>query len=366
MSIILQREPCILYETVELLYAYVNGVSAERLTMEGAYCIPAPEIAAMMDQACACLDPQEPLLRQYFGRQAILDESSQSTCLASCMVYTFMNLALTDMASQMDSMCTCWERTRRRPFTIKAINRFALDIESLPDGQMISLAAEMRKLPVREDFFLSLLETFSDYNYHMARLRELLELVATRLQPLLEPYVVRAEPLRETWHRFFEETTVEDLAVKRTGTIPEKPFDQAGICLRYLGSRYAAGQGNAEHNSFWMHIGVGVRPSLQQVYERCGPNERELAALRLLGDKARSEMVQALMQSPMSMQELATQLGLNPGTVFRNLNSLTNTELLTKEIRGDRCYYQTNFAFIQAIFRHMLEYYQSGNQLRPG
>lgn len=26
------REPCILYETVELLYAYINGISADRLT----------------------------------------------------------------------------------------------------------------------------------------------------------------------------------------------------------------------------------------------------------------------------------------------------------------------------------------------
>ena len=28
------REPCILYETVELLYAYINGISADRLTMD--------------------------------------------------------------------------------------------------------------------------------------------------------------------------------------------------------------------------------------------------------------------------------------------------------------------------------------------
>ena len=26
------QEPCILYETIELLYAYINGIPAERLT----------------------------------------------------------------------------------------------------------------------------------------------------------------------------------------------------------------------------------------------------------------------------------------------------------------------------------------------
>ena len=42
------REPCILYETVELLYAYINGISADRLTMDRVYCIPAPEATRSM------------------------------------------------------------------------------------------------------------------------------------------------------------------------------------------------------------------------------------------------------------------------------------------------------------------------------
>ena len=45
------------------------------------------------------------------------------------------------------------------------------------------------------------------------------------------------------------------------------------------------------------------------------------------GTRDGPEMVQALMEKSMSMQELATHLGLNPGTVFRNLNSLTSAEL---------------------------------------
>ena len=115
-----------------------------------------------------------------------------------------------------------------------------------------------------------------------------------------------------------------------------------------------------------MHLGVAIQPTLQQEYEQEGLNERELASLRLLGDKGRSEMVQALMEKSMSMQELATHLGLNPGTVFRNLNSLTSAELLTKEVRGDRYYYRTDFPFIQAIFQHMLDFYLKGGSIRPG
>ena len=78
-------------------------------------------------------------------------------------------------------------------------------------------------------------------------------------------------------------------------------------------------------------------------------------------------MVQALMEKSMSMQELATHLGLNPGTVFRNLNSLTSAELFDQGgSGGDRYYYRTDFPFIQAIFQHMLDFYQKGGSIRPG
>ena len=359
------QEPCILYETIELLYAYINGIPAERLTKEAPYCIPAPEVARMMSEACAGIDAQDPDFCRFFVQHA-MDEHSQFTCLASCMVYWFIHLDVTDMTAQMDRMCANWERIRRQPFTIKAITRFALDIETLPGGRTVSLAEELKKLPVTEDFFLILLETFSDYTYQMSRLRDLIWPTAQRLQGLLEPFVAQAEPLREAWNRFFEETSAEDFVVERTGTIPERPFDQAGITLRYLGARYAVGHLDPEKNSFFMHIGVGVQPALQQVCELGGLNERELSSLRLLGDKGRSEMVQALMGKTMSMQELDTHLGLNPGTVFRNLNSLTNAKLLTKEIRGDQYYYRTNFPFIQAIFQHVLDFYQKGDPIRPG
>ena len=75
--------------------------------------------------------------------------------------------------------------------------------------------------------------------------------IARRLQALLEPFVAQAEPLRETWDRFFQETSVEDFVMKRAGTTLEKPLEQAGITLRYLGAHNAAGYLDPERNSFF-------------------------------------------------------------------------------------------------------------------
>ncbi len=187
------------------------------------------------------------------------------------MVYWFIRLDTTDMTLQMDRICANWERIRRQPFTIRAINRYALDVEALPEGRPGSLAAELKKLPVEEDFLLILLEVFSDYTYQMNCLRELIMPIARRLQALLEPFVAQAEPLRETWDRFFPGDLCRGLCDEASGNDFGKPLEQAGITLRYLGAHNAAGYLDPERNSFFMHLGVAIQPTLQQEYEQEGP-----------------------------------------------------------------------------------------------
>ena len=71
--------------------------------MDRVYCIPAPEITRLMGAACAGVDRQDPDFRRFFTRRPILDEHSQFTCLAFCMVYWFIRLDTTDMTLQMDA-----------------------------------------------------------------------------------------------------------------------------------------------------------------------------------------------------------------------------------------------------------------------
>ena len=158
MELRIEREPCMLYETVELLYAFVNDIPAERLTAEGTYCIPEGELAGIMGAVCANLDPQDPDLHRYFARRPILDEPNQYTCLAFCMVYALVDMHALDIPSQIEAMCARWERMRRGPFVIRAINRFTIDVSKHPEGKSAFLAEELKKLPIEEDFCLALLE----------------------------------------------------------------------------------------------------------------------------------------------------------------------------------------------------------------
>ena len=275
-------------------------------------------------------------------------------------MYALVDMHALDIPSQIEAMCARWERMRRGPFVVRAINRFTIDVSKHPEGKSAFLAEELKKLPIEEDFCLALLETFSDYTYRMEQLRGMVEPVARELRPLLEPYVSNAQGLQQMWQTFFQENTVEDFLDKRTGMVPEHPVDRAGFVLRYLDVHCAVGHGYSEQDSFWMHLGVALLPTLQPGFEQGRLNEREFAAFHLLGDKSRSDMIRAVTNRAMSMRDLTAQLGLNPGTIFRNLNSLTNAGLLVKELRGDRYFYRANFTFIEAVFQHMLDFYRQG------
>ena len=90
--------------------------------------------------------------------------------------------------------------------------------------------------------------------------------------------------------------------------------------------------------------------------------DREFAAFKLLGDKGRRDIIRLLGKKAMTMQEVANQLEINSGTVFRNINSLINAELLIRENHGGRFLYRAKLSYIQAIFDHMMEYFQDEDQ----
>ena len=365
MNIRVHLEPSVLYETVELLYAYVNEIEPDYLTMVGSYCIPAPQLKEMITKACSDLNREDPELQMYFKQRPIQGEQALNTCLAFCMTYCFTVLDTVDMQEQMDRMCEKWEELRKGGFVIRGIGRCSLDISTQTDGHPPVLAQELKKLPIEQDFLLALLDCFSGFSYHMERLHAILQPVSQKLRQLLEPYVQRAEPLREAWEAFFRENPPEEFVKMRMGFTPEHPFTEVDIVLRYLDSSHAPGQMDTTKNTLGLHSGVGVQPTLEPAYQKGRLTEREFAAFRLLGNKGRSQIIQALAHRFLPMQELATEMGMNPGMAFRDLNSLANAGLLIRQVRDGRCYYQTNLPYLDAIFQHVLDFYQDGQSIQP-
>lgn len=359
MQVFITNRPYMLYETVELLRAFVNELPPAELTLEGPYCLTEQEVAAVMAEACRGLDPQDPWLRHFFLEHPIQDDSGQTVCLASCVAYSLFNVTMEapDVAAQLQYVVDQWQQIRHGGYQMDSINRFGIGIEPRPGREPVRLAAELRRLPVSEDFRLLLHETFSDLSYSAGELGCILAPVAQRLEPLLEPYVRRAQDLTDRWRTFLgDRESLMEFLRRRTGTVEPDSIDRVYLVLRYFQAKYCVGVLSDDGSVFGFHLGVGVKVTMAQAYEEGsqGSLQREFAAFKLLGDPGRQEIIRLLSREPLTMYEVTQRLNMNPGSVFRSVNSMFNAELLVRENRDGKYYYRAKIPYIRSIFDHML------------
>ena len=367
MEVFVTNQPYMLYETVELLRAFVNGTDPKELTMDGEFCLSPQEVEEVMASACDGMDPKDRWVRHFFLEYSILDDSNESTCLASCLAYSIFNISMqeTTLDQQMAFVVNRWHVLRRTGYRISAIDRFGIDVDPLPTQEPVRLSDELKRLPLSPDFYFLLHEAFSDLDFSAAQLLCVIRPVAERLSALLRPYVRRAAVLAERWSHFFQNREMlYELLKARAGAVEEDFVDRVYLVLRYLHSRYAMGNSSREERALGFHLGLGVKLTLAaDPQEKTAASlDREAAAFKLLGDKGRRDIIRLLGKKAMTMQEVANQLEINSGTVFRNINSLYNAELLIRENHGGRFLYRAKLSYIQAIFDHMMEYFQDEAQ----
>ena len=63
MNILACREPCLLLEAAELVYALVNDIPPENMTLPGEYYLPVEAVEAIRAEACRGLSPEDSRLQ---------------------------------------------------------------------------------------------------------------------------------------------------------------------------------------------------------------------------------------------------------------------------------------------------------------
>ena len=241
MEVFVTNQPYMLYETVELLRAFVNETDPEELTMEGEFCLAPQEVRDVMAAACQGVDPEDKWVRHFFLEYPILDDSDQSTCLASCIAYSIFNISMkeTTLEQQLAFVVNQWNVYRRTGYHISAVDRFGIDIDLMPTQEPVRLSDELKRLPLSSDFYFLVHEAFSDLDFSAAQLLRVIRPVAERLLALLRPYVRRAAALAERWSHFFQNREMlYELLRSRAGVVEEDFIDRVYLVLRYLHSRY--------------------------------------------------------------------------------------------------------------------------------
>ena len=93
MNVTATNEPCMILETVELLYAFINELPAGELTAPGPYTIPSSELQHMLTSATEGISRQDPAMQFFFLKEPLQDGSGLFTCLARAVVYNTMDFS---------------------------------------------------------------------------------------------------------------------------------------------------------------------------------------------------------------------------------------------------------------------------------
>lgn len=344
-------QPHMLYETVELLYAYVNGIPARVLTQNGLYCLPVDAVQNMLEQACAEVSRDDPAMQYYFGKYLLSQEPERATCIARNLAYNVMYVSTGTIAGDCEQLRRLRKHQLCSQERCTAIDEYRLLYMESGDGGFVPLAQDIAKLGLGPEYSQMLLEQFAGFDQAITHLESLLTPVAAKLQPLLQPWVEQAQPLAEAWLDYYQKPDFEENWRKRVRFSEEEhPLKAIRVQLRYLHPKSGPGSLCEWEQTAFMHTGVAVsvEGGETESFERW-----EFQALRLLGSEARMRMLRAMLDKPMSARGLSQMLDLHLGVVSRDIGNLFNAKLLTVEVVDGHGRYRTNRESLAVLAKHL-------------
>lgn len=352
MNYIIHEKPCLLMETAELLYALVNHIPAEELTRDHPYCIPVSEITKIQETICRDLDLKDEELQFYFKGVPIDGREERLSCLACTLIYSHPPIADHEIDDALKTLHAVWFN-HKRPFTVAGITGFALTLIDSP--KYTNLSQEIGKLPVPQQYQAQLIEVFSGFGWHIDRLGALLRPLAERLKPLLAPWVEGAAPLRSEWEKLWSTPRSKEFMQNRINFMNDN-VQEVQLTLRYFSPQNGAGSFSDETGTLRLHMGLATPLEQEAPVKRAAIEAWELTALRCLCRKECTDIFRAVRKTPKCIQDLSQELCLNPGTVFRNVNSLYNSGLLSLEIINGRNYYLASMHMLDKLTAHLLQH----------
>lgn len=191
---------------------------------------------------------------------------------------------------------------------------------------------------------------------------ELLREAAGCLRPVLAALEARRDQLAamaETLGREMEEAGPLEFLQATSGLAP-----QAGAA--YVLRPYVLGSDTnlsltGEDGTETIYCGIHRKFLKQLLASLQGSEARVFAAIRLLGDRTRFDIMCLLRDHPAYGQELSERLGLARNTIHHHMSKLLNAGLVTCTMEGNRVYYAIDKAHLSDLLQ-----LQHGLLLGPG
>lgn len=367
MRPVLDPNPYLLYETVEMIFKYLNNISFPEIrnTLRRLYTGFCDEdwarrmerLQELMEDCCRDLDPEDEDI-QYFFKRVDTGCVREFTSLARVMTLSFLQFRCHDVAGEIQVLKDCWKRLQGMNYTIAGFGVSGLEFRPLEPGQQQkTLFMQIYALDYPAEFKMELLKVLQDYDAHLDWLARVIAPYAARLEAHLmqEPWLMQTTV--GYWSRQFETITPEEFlggSAMLNQSIPEA--EERRICFTLMNCSELfwnlPGDSPLEPQQGLYIFGCAVvsQASMRRI---SGNADRICSILRSISDKNKFEILCKLSQTRSYCQKLAEELHCDKGNLSRSLAVLHSYGFLIQEPEQARVYYHTNTAGIEDFLQEV-------------
>ncbi len=360
MNYTLNCNTYILFETIEVLYRFVNKISYRSLLSlrlasedksEGDRMVEQVEqLQEILEETCRGLDPQDPILRRFFARVDTRDKQ-EGTCLARLLTFSFFSLKEAEFWKNVEEIRTNWQFLQKNGAWVQ--NYYIMGLEfSYGEGCPGDLLDQVCALELPPEFQLNLCRALRSFDQSLDELANLIYPVAQRLEETLQQTSwILDEPV--TYWQNSPVTPLDYLAdtLGQSLTIREDEHTVVAIfVMNYNFVLYKQSDIMAHESYLYLGCGISVkrqRRSQSLTYEMLS------LSLKALSDKKRLEILGRLSKERAYSLELAEAMGVDPSNMSRNLALLCSYGFLKQEREGQKNYYHTDHEAVRHFLRQV-------------
>lgn len=188
----MERRPLILYETIEMLYKYINGISfhdiAESMSrlygdvFPGVFVQKLDCLERITQEVCSGLQVQNRQMQRFF-RRFETDAIRDNLCLAKVMTLSFFLYDHPELEKEAEALKRYWAGMRQEGFQIVAVSMSGLEFRPLEPGQRRKdLVEQLCELDYPAEYRMELLWMLTHFDTCMDTLVQLISPYAQRLQ----------------------------------------------------------------------------------------------------------------------------------------------------------------------------------------
>ncbi len=339
-----------LLETVAMLYKYVNGISFQSVANKQKFFMDSAtfeiqvrkmrRLQEIMEEVCAELDPETPLLQWYFSREGV---SRDYMCLAQLMVDSFCTLKKPDYRENVEEILTAWSRLQEEGYWLSPWAGFSFTREPGCPGDLFE---QVRRLPYPGDFLMKIYGAFRDFAANLKTLTDYMEPIARKLEQIYQREAWMFQVTEDYWKAAFEKQPPIAFVANFAGEeFCRGAGERTVIAVSLMNTHQLLLE--MEKNSpmgleyNMLYIGGGI-PYNSSAKGKGGDLETLSTILKAFGDKRRLEILQRLSRQASYGLELADAMGMDSGNMSRTLAQLHSYGFLREEKDRLRVYYRTD------------------------